>query len=261
VRWLIASCVVAVLGLPQSARAQSGQTDPMTTDRPDFTESSEVIRRGGFQLETGMTLEGETDRSRAFTAPAALFRLGLGHRTELRFGGDGILVADIGRRDRTSGYSDVEIAAKIRLFNQDQIGVDLAVIPILSLPVGSDGFSSGTYDPTIKITWARELPAGFGLSGNVNVSAVSDPGGRFYHDAVSVSVGDDLSAGWGSYAEIYGFSRFDRDGGRAVIVNGGVSRPVGNRMQFDLEAGGGITAAAPDWFVGVGFAIRGSFGR
>jgi len=32
-------------------------------------------------------------------------------------------------------------------------------------------------------------------------------------------------------------------------------------MQFDVEAGVGLTAAAPDWFVGVGFAIRGSLGR
>jgi hypothetical protein len=260
VRLLIASFVVVVLGLPHLARAQSNPSG-IVTDRPDFTESSEVIRRGGFQLETGATLEGETDRSRAFTAPTALMRIGLGHRTELRFGADGVLVANIGRLGQVSGYSDVEIAAKIRLFNQEQIGIDLAVLPILSLPVGSEGFSSGSYDPAIKITWARDLPVGFGLSGNVNLSAVSDPGGRFNQDAVSVSVAHDLFAGWGSYAEIYGFSRFDRDGGGAVIVNGGVSRTIGTRMQFDIEAGHGLTAAAPDWFVGAGFAIAGSLRR
>ena len=256
-RLLVAGVFVAALVVPRLARAQDPE---IVTDRPDFTESSEVIPRGGFQFESGMTLESDA-RSRAFTAPTALMRFGIGHRIELRAGADGVVVADIGRRDRISGYSDVEVAAKIRLFDQQQIGFDLAVLPILSLPVGSDRFSSGTYDPTIKITWARGLPAGFDLTGNINISAVSDPGGRFNQDAVSVSVGHDLFAGWGSYAEVYGFSRVDRDGGRAIIVNGGVSRPVGNRMQFDVEAGRGITDAAPDWFVGAGFAIRGSLGR
>lgn len=250
----------AFVAVPALAAAQSADPPGIVTDRPDFTESSIVIRRGWLQLETGMTLESD-DRSRAFTAPTALLRVGLGYRTEFRIGADGFLLADIGRLDRAAGVSDVEVAAKIRLFDQDQIGVDLAVIPILSLPVGSERFSSGTYDPTIKIAWARGLPAGFDLSGNVNVSAVSDPGGRFNQDAISVSVGHDLAAGWGAYGEVYGFSRFDRDGGRAVIVNGGVSRPAGRRMQFDIEAGAGITAAAPDWFIGCGFAVGGSLSR
>jgi hypothetical protein len=208
-----------------------------------------------------MTLEVEADRSRAFTAPTALMRIGVAPRIELRVGADGFLVADLGRLDRTTGFSDVEIAAKCRLFDQDQIGFDLALLPILSLPVGSERFSSGTYDPTIKIAWARALPAGFDISGNINISAVSDPGGRFNQDALSVSVGHDLPAGFGAYGEVYGFSRIDRDGGEAIIFNAGVSRPIGGRMQFDLEAGRGLTAAAPDWFVGFGFAIAGSLRR
>ena len=261
-RPLLASFIVVVLGLPHPARAQSNQS-AIVTDRPDFTESSEVINRGGFQFESGMAIATDgtgADRVRAFAAPFALMRIGLAPRIELRLGADGYTTEDAGGV-HASGYSDFGIGAKVRLFDQDQIGVDLAVLPILALPVGSDEFSAGRYNPAIKIAWAREMAVGFDLTGNVNVSALSDAEGRFHQEAVSLSVGHDLAGGWGSYAEIYGFSRIDRDGGSAITFNGGVTRPIGQRMQFDVEAGHGLTGTAVDWFLGAGFAIRGSLSR
>jgi len=131
----------------------------------------------------------------------------------------------------------------------------------MSLPTGADAFTSGGVDPTLKITWARELPSGFGLTGNVNVSSISDEAGRFHQEAISVSLGHDLFAGWGGYVEAYGFSKLTRGEGKAITVNGGFARPVGDKIQFDIEAGRGLTAGAPDWFVGFGFAIRGALSR
>jgi len=231
----------------------------IVTDRPDFTESSEVVPKGGFQFESGVSYEGEGP-SRSATAPSALIRIGLGARTELRIGADGYLSEAL-QGVRTAGGSDMEIGGKVRVFNQEQIGVDLALLPSVSLPTGAEAFTSGAVDPSMKVTWARELPAGFGLTGNVNFASVSDGAGRFGQQSLSFSLGHDLVAGWGGYVEAYGFSRLERDGGRAVTFNGGMARPVGDSIQFDLEAGRGLTTGAPDWFVGFGFAIRGPLAR
>lgn len=244
----------------QSAAPAALDTPELITDRPDFTESSQVIGRGWFQFESGMSYEGEGRDVRSFSAPGALLRIGLGRHTELRLGGEGLLSERAGGV-RTSGGSDLEIGAKTQLLFQDRSGVDLAVLPMVSLPTGADGFSSGGVDPTLKITWGRDLAAGFGLTGNVNVSSLTDGGQRFHQEAVSVSVGHDLVAGWGAYAEAYGFNRLAPGESAAWTVNGGVSHPVGARFQFDIEAGHGVTAAAPDWFVGAGFAVLRPFGR
>lgn len=271
--------LVALFTIPATARAQQITNPPvahseaatgapseapeLVTDRPDFTESSEVIRKGSFQFESGMSYEGDVADgvgSRSVSAPGALMRIGLGHRSELRIGAEGLL-SDFSQGIRTAGYSDFELGAKIRLFNADQIGFDLALLPMVSLPTGADGFTSGGVDPTLKVTWAREMPAGFGLTGNVNVASMTEDGARFHQEAVSVSLGHDLFAGWGYYVEAYGFSKMSRTEGAGVTFNGGVSHPVGDNMQFDVEAGRGLTPAAPDWFVGFGFAIRGPFGR
>lgn len=257
---MVFGVVALVLSLPRVSLAQGVEVPEIVTDRPDFTESSESIRKGGFQFESGVSFEGDGRDVRSFTAPSALMRIGIGRGTELRFAGDGLLSEAISGV-RSSGYSDIEVGAKFHVVYADRAGFDLAILPFVSLPIGADGFSSGTVDPTLKITWARELPAGFGVTGNVNVSVLSDDAGRFDQKSISFSFGHDLIAGWGSYGEIYGFSRLDRDGSRAITVNGGISHPAGDRMQFDFEAGRGITADAPDWFFGAGFAIRGSLRR
>jgi hypothetical protein len=264
--FLICVCGSPAIAVAQTALAEKAVVAPvevpeLITDRPDFTESSEVIGKGGFQFESGMSFEADGGgEARAFAAPAALMRIGLGARTELRLGGEGLL-SEVVQGVRTSGYSDFEVGAKVKLFNQDQIGFDLALLPIVSLPVGAEGFTSGTVDTALKITWARELPAGFGLTGNVNVASLSDEAGRFHQEALSFSLGHGLPGGWGSYVEAYGFSRLDRDGQAAVTFNGGVTRPVGDNIQFDIEAGRALTTDAPDWFIGFGFAIRGSLRR
>jgi hypothetical protein len=234
----------------------------LVTDRPDFTESSEVIPRGLFQFESGFSYEGDNasgERSRSITAPSALMRIGLGHRAELRIGADGLLSESVSGV-RASGGSDMDLGAKFRVLDARSAGFDLALLPMVSLPTGGDGFTSGGVDPTLKVTWARELPAGFGLTGNFNFSSLSEDGGRFHQEAMSLSLGHDLFAGWGGYVEGYGFTKMGRDAGKGVTFNGGVSHPIGDDMQFDVEAGRGLSTDAPDWFVGFGFALRGPFG-
>lgn len=256
----VAQSVPSAPATIQAGTAGAIDTPELVTDRPDFTESSQVIPRRWFQLESGLSYEGEGQDLRSFAAPSTLMRIGLGRHTELRLGADGVLSESFGGV-RVSGTSDVEIGTKTQVLFQDRSGIDLAFLPMVSLPTGADGFSSDGVDPTLKITWGRDLAAGFGLTGNVNVSSLSTEAGRFHQEAFSVSLGHDLVAGWSGYAEAYGFSRLGPGEAAAWTFNGGITRPVGAQFQFDLEAGRGLTSAAPDWFVGVGFAVLSPFGR
>jgi hypothetical protein len=229
------------------------------TDRPDFTESSEVVGHGVLQVETGFTFESDrSDQviSRSITTPSMLLRFGVGPRVELRFGGDGFLRSwtNVPSMPAVSGYSDVEIGVKVKFLAGDRF--DMSVIPIVAVPTRNAHYSSGTYDTTVKLTWAAELPRDFSLSGNLNVARLSDDLGRFSQTAVSASLGHDLGAGWGGYWEGYVFAPMERDTGAGWTVNTGVTRGIGSNMQFDIEAGRGVSAAAPDWFVGFGFAVR-----
>ena len=199
------------------------------------------------------------------TAPLGLVRIGLSDRVELRFSADGFVASSLKAADGTvysHGASDMEIGVKVRVFHSEAWGFDAAVIPMVTVPTGSSAMSSGAYDPTLKLTYAKSLGHGFDMSGNVNFSRVTDGGDVFSQRAYSVSFGHDLGGKFGAYWEVYGFSRLDKDGAAAWTLDTGVSRSVGANAQVDVEIGRGITEAAPDWFFGCGFAVRTrGFGR
>src|SRR5262247_1179263 len=90
----LAGLLVILAAAP--GQAQTSQPDPeLVTDRPDFTESSEVVGRGVLQVESGLTLEQPDDSVRQVTLPQLLFRFGLGSRVELRLASDGYVAQSV----------------------------------------------------------------------------------------------------------------------------------------------------------------------
>jgi hypothetical protein len=245
-----------------SAGASTSDVPELVTDRPDFTESSLVVGAGVLQLESGTTFERDRDagvRNGLFSTPQ-LLRIGVSPRLEFRLASDGLLSQSASiatQHERTTGGADTEVGLKYTLTKAPIGGFDFALIAAVSLPTGADGLSTGGYDPGIKFTWARELPRGFGLSGNVNFASITvgdTPGDtREFERSLSVSLGHGLGEQWGAYWETYGFVSGD---GCACTFNTGVTRALGRHMQVDFAVGRGLTSSAPDWFAGVGFSIR-----
>jgi hypothetical protein len=242
---------------PAPPAAERGE---LVTDRPDFTESSLVVGKGIWQLETGAIYGGE-GTARAFAAPQALLRVGVSRTFELRFGTTGVVAERAGAGfENTVGGADFELGAKLTLLDEDKHGIAMPVIPIVSFPTGN-AFSSGGVDPRVKVTWARDLPSGFALSGNVNVMSQTEGDARVTRGAWSFSLGHDLFFGWGGYAEVFGFSSLEQGGGQAVTINGGLTHGIGPDRQFDITVGKGVSDAADDWFVSAGFLLRGGWRR
>jgi hypothetical protein len=227
------------------------------TDRPDFTESSEVVGHRVIQLESGLTVEQSDDALRQVTAPQLLVRAGIGTRFELRFAADGFIHQSLetpSDRIGRSGHSDLEIGAKVKLLDAAAAAVDLAVIPFLTIPAATDGFGSASYDGGVKLTVARDLPGGFGLSGNLNtVYGTDDDRRRTWDREASLSLGHGLGGPVSGFWETYGTLGGARN---SWTFDTGVTFAVGANSQFDIEAGRRLSGDAARWFVGVGFVIR-----
>lgn len=206
------------------------------------------------QFEDGFTAESESG-TRRFSTPELLLRVGLTRRVELRFGDEGFL-SERAAGNTVQGHSDNEVAAKIRLWEQGRFRPAVSLIPILSLPTGHTYFSSHGYDPTLKIALAKDLRKGFSISGNFNLSRLSDPAGRYGQRAVSCSLAHALGAGFSGYWEAFTFSPWDKGTSAAWVLNTGVSHHLGRNAQFDVRVGKRVTDVGPNYFFGAGVAFR-----
>jgi len=252
--------VLFVLLQPALCAAQAPASPPagpeLVTDRPGFGESSSVVGHGTIQIETGFTLEQTDSARRQVSAPQLLARVGVASRLELRVSADGFIEQSDrtpAGRTQTHGRSDAEVGAKVKLLDEARAGVDLAVLPYLSLPTASNGLGSAHYDPGFKVAAARGLPRGFGLSGTLNAASASGDDRRAWGREISVSLDHGVGGGVAAYGEVDGaFAGADC----GCSVDGGVTVPIGANGQFDVEFGRGVHGAAQKWFVGAGFVVR-----
>jgi hypothetical protein len=132
----------------------------------------------------------------------------------------------------------------------------MSVIASLSLPMGTSTYTSGAYEPTVKLTWAKALPVGFNASGNFNWDVLASEQGRVVQRTTTLSVSHSIGKGFDEYWEIYGFTDSVPGEGTTGILQTGVSHGIGVDAQWDVSVAHRITAQGPDWILSAGLAFR-----
>jgi hypothetical protein len=265
-RTVIRSAVVLAL-LANVARAfaqtlplKSPQAPPLTSNRPGIAESEAILIPRAFQIESGFTLAWFSDgdaRHRQADLPEAMLRLGLTPRFEIFLNAPNMLWdrASVGGvSERTSGATDLSVNAKVGWLSEGADPLTLSSAFGLSLPVGSNEFSSGGYDPSLRLLWSRSLSGDFGLSGNLDIASVTAGPDRVTAGAASLGLGRGLndSASW--FVELFG--DFVEGADTQWQLDGGVAFVPRPDFQIDLSAGRTLRSGPSAWFVAVGITLR-----
>lgn len=223
---------------------------PIVTDRPDFTESSWVVPEGMVQIESGLTFQRVPGGS-VLSGPELLFRKSVGRKSELRLGLPDFNSMHAGGV-RTSGWSDVYVGAKFQMGPLPN-GDGLAIIPAVSVPTDDDEFSSGSYDPEVKVCWSRDLAGARAISGMLYGLSTTENDRRVELLQATLSFGVGLSEKTGAFFEYAGTFRLGRPEHLAHV--GWTFQPDPNR-QFDFHAG--MPVSGPDRlpFLAAGYSVR-----
>jgi hypothetical protein len=239
-------------------------SEPLVTDRPDFTEASSTVGRGVAQIEFGYTYtydseNGDTAASHSYGEP--LLRYGiLADWLELRLGLSPVQerTTESGIRDRRAGTEDMYFGFKIALTPQECWLPEMAIIPQMSLPTGSNAFTSDTVEPGLNWIYSWELSDFISTAGSSQGNRRIDVTGEPYFEiAQSWTVGYSLTDRLGAYTEWYGL--FPSGADVALPENyfdGGFTYLINNNVQFDVRAGVGLNDAADDYFFGTGLSVR-----
>ena len=247
---------------PSSPEKLDDELGEFTADRPGFGVPTNVLPRGVVQFENGFSFTSEADgstRCHTLTWGSPLARVGIGKRTEIRFGGHGYLSSNTegeAYRDSARGWSDFGLGAKIALFEGHGLWPAFSLIPTLSLPLGGAAFSSSAMDPSLVLAWSTNLPAKFSAGGSVGYASISDGAGRLAQRTQAVAVGHALFAGLSGYAEVYNVSPRARSADATWTLDGGMTHGVGRNAAVDVELGRKFVSSTSYWFVSLGFAVR-----
>ena len=221
--------------------AQSGE--PLTTDRPDFTESAITVPKGTVQLEGGATVTRQNDVTET-SGSEILIRWSPARKFEFRFGLPGFSIVD-----ENGAVTDPGIGAKVQLGPVRTW--DVAVIAATSVPLGDRVSGSEDFAPMVLLAAGRDFGSvGFGTQIGVSLDTGSDD----FLLAATAVVGIPVDEKVGSFAEL----AVDQQprGTASAIVHAGLTYSVAHLVQLDLHAGLGLTDTAPDYLIGAGLSLR-----
>ncbi|MBU1224486.1 MAG: transporter [Gammaproteobacteria bacterium] len=237
---------------------------PMTghAAHPLLTEDTGTQGAGHYQLELTHDLASDRDAGTKTRSRSANAVLSAGLTDDL----DVIVALPHERltertgatKTTTSGYADMEIAAKWRFYEKGALS--FALRPGLGLPTGDEdeGLSSGHVTPTLFAVatyagdpWAFHLHAGY----TRNLHAGPDEHGHIYHASVAAeySVSESL--------RLVGDASIERNGARSghpgvgsVVV--GLVVSLTPDLDFDFGYRKGLTEPADDHAWLTGLALR-----
>jgi hypothetical protein len=239
--------------------------EPIVTDRPDFTEASSTVGVGVAQLEFGYTLfrdQAAGTETTTHSFPETLLRFGMfADWFEWRFDWNyAVERVELGGPSETaSGAEDLTLGCKIALTGQESILPETAIILQVSVPSGSDAFSSDRVLPGINYLYGWDVIEDWTLGGSTGLNAVTDDITEdLYNEfSQSLTVGHSWSERVGSYCEWFMLAPISADTNRPEhYLNGGVTVLINDDLQWDIRAGFGLTEASDDFFTGTGLSLR-----
>jgi hypothetical protein len=188
--WVLA--LVAVHGA-----AIAAEEDAISTDRPDFVDSSDVVGKGRVQIEAGFAQDRNRDaglKERTSSTPL-LLRFGVSDDLELRVQTDGRMRyrADGAAFARERGWGDSALSVKWHVRDGEGAMPAFGVIGQLDFASGSQAFKGSGTRPSLRATAEWELAPEWSIGVMPGLLADRDDQGRHF---TSGMLGVSLDRGW-----------------------------------------------------------------
>ena len=255
---------------PESFENESPYSEPLETDRHDFTQSTGVVGRRVLQLEYGFLYsfkDEEGEQEDTYTTPELLIRFGLTDRLEIRSRWN-LAWKEFSSGENIAGFLDPLLSLKYQVTDHAGLIPKSALELRTSAPLGSESLSLEQWKPGFDFIYGWEFGEFFSLAGSTGATSnglgdiafideTFDPDDQFVAWTQSVALGAELTRRTTGYFEWFGIFANDRDEAlRTNYLNIGVDYLLNNNMVVDVRFGWGLNNQSDDIFAGVGGAVR-----
>lgn len=240
------------------------EDEGIVTDRPDFVESSDVVGKGSFQIETSVSLESNSDSSvstHTYTTPT-LIRVGLDDHWELRMETDGLVSERTtmnGVSDTVHGYSDIALGLKWHFTDGDPHthSPSTAWLMHVDMNTGSSDFRGNGLRPSLRFVAEWELSDVVSCGVMPGIIYDQNDRHRFFSGILAATCGKQFTSAFRGFVELAGQQLANKsDGGDVVTADTGVTWLLSKSVQLDASVQRGLTSDSPDWTVAVGFSMK-----
>jgi hypothetical protein len=253
---LAAACLLAALSAnallhAQNQTATNASQPVINTDRPAITDSSTVVPSGALLFENGFSETGSQGQ-RSFDFPETLVRFGLTSKSELRFGAPDYYQDFNAGGGFGSGWGDLSLGLKQQLIANSRF--DASLVVFLSFPVGATIISSHGYDPAFQLPWSHALSKNWTAAGMFSVLWPTEGARRNLTGQASFFLDRQITSRWDAFVEYGG--EFPQRGGPQNLFHCGTSYKLTSNQQLDGHFGLGLSSAAVDHFIGLGYSFQ-----
>ncbi len=232
----------------------NAQTEKIDPERPDQTESADLIAKNVFQAEFGFNKENSIGKNYDLLYPTALFKYGLG-KIELRM--EAVARSSyehlIPNTRKVSGIDPITLGFKINLVKEKNFIPKTSLISSFGIPAfSSKVFRSDHIAPSIKLVMINTFSEHADLS--YNLGAEWDGFNTIPAWLYTLSQGFSFGKNWNTYFEVFGF--IQKNEAPQHSIDAGIGYCISNDTKVDLSGGFGISDAAPKSYIAIGFSFR-----
>ena len=248
----------------------------MVTDRPHIAETPIMVAKGYLQWETGFQVSHTNtslSHTKDITYNTMLVRLGMSRRVEARlemsyFGTKTTKTANDSLKINTSGLSGLNVGSKVFLFDEKGLRPKGTLLFGAALPfVGSTTYRPENTGGFMKFLFLNEITHHYELEYNIGVIWSGDSKQASYMYALNNEFM--ITQKFNAFLEIYGTftenngldNRFNGTFINDHRMNGGFWYLFNKDLQLDISCGIGLSAASPDYYVGLGLSNRFSMSK
>ena len=210
----------------------------IVTDRPDQTESSSTIPKESIQLETGFLFGSSKNNlitEQQILAPSILSRYGLTKGIELRLVTQYESVKNRQSQETSSGFSDLEVGAKVQLFKKETSLTEMAFLSHLVLPTGPKQLTNDKFGTINKLSISHQLTESVCMGYNVGYNYFGFGNGNLtYSLALGIGLTDAIGIYFEPFGEVLDFETFESS------FDGGFTYLFKDNIQFDASFGTGL---------------------
>ncbi len=261
----VATSFVAVLAWskPTMAAEEASRNDsettqlrPLSTDRPDITESPYTVDAGHFQMEMDAARYTVDAGLSSYSFANTNLKLGITNFWDMQL----VVESLVGLEEPDGvnwGFGDLIARSKFNIFGNDEGNVAFGVMPWAKFPTagsrGNDAIEGGLIT-LLGVGLPADFSTGFMVEGDMMKNELDDD----YHFELltTATLGHPIYGPLGAYVELFGTHSTEAGAEYALGVDGGLTYLVSERIQLDGGAAVGITEAAEDLSVFSGISFK-----